>query len=263
MTPQVDCGRYPVKRTEGDRVEVTATVFRDGHEQLGAAIRYKPPGATRWQEAPLDALGNDHWAGSFAVDRCGTWQYRIEAWVDRIASFQEELRRKVDAGQADVSSELAEGAVLFGVKELTVDAALAAPAGDRFGKTWSPTYAVDVDRALARFGSWYELFPRSWGGFEGVRAVLPELARLGFDVVYLPPVHPIGHSNRKGRNNTLEAGPEDPGSPWAIGAAEGGHKAVHPELGTIDDFEHLASNPDHGVHRETGRTYFASAYAAV
>jgi starch synthase (maltosyl-transferring) len=242
VTPQIDCGRYAVKRTEGDSVEVTAVIFRDGHEQLGAAIRYKPPGATRWQESPLEPLGNDRWAGAFAVDRAGTWCYRVEAWVDRIASFQDELRRKVDAGQDDVSSELSEGAVLFGVDELTVDAALAAPAGDRFGKAWSATYSVDVDRTLARFGSWYELFPRSWGGFEGVRAVLPELAELGFDVVYLPPIHPIGRTNRKGRNNALDAGARDPGSPWAIGSAEGGHDAINPELGTLADFDRLAGD---------------------
>ena len=242
VTPQVDCGRYGVKRTEGDRVEVTAVIFRDGHEQLGAAIRYKPAGATRWQEAPLEALGNDQWAGSFRVDRCGEWCYRVEAWVDRIASFQEEVRRKVDAGQEDLSSELAEGALLYGRDELTVDDALSAPSGDRSGKTWSPTYTVDVDRPLARFGAWYELFPRSWGGFEGVRAVLPELAELGFDVVYFPPIHPIGSSNRKGRNNALEAAPDDPGSPWAIGSDEGGHEAINPELGTLEDFERLVAD---------------------
>jgi starch synthase (maltosyl-transferring) len=242
VTPQVDCGRYPVKRTEGDRVDVTAVVFRDGHEQLGASIRFKPPGATRWQEAPLEALGNDYWAGSFRVDRPGSWCYRVEAWVDRVASLQEELRRKVDAGQKDLASELAEGAVLLGAQELTVEAALAAPAGDRFGKAWSATYAVDVDRPLARFGAWYELFPRSWGGFEGVRAVLPELAELGFDVVYLPPIHPIGRSNRKGRNNALTARPKDPGSPWAIGSEDGGHDAIDPELGTLAEFERLVAD---------------------
>jgi starch synthase (maltosyl-transferring) len=242
VTPQVDCGRYPVKRTEGDRVDVTAVVFRDGHEQLGASIRFKPPGATRWQEAPLEALGNDYWAGSFRVDRPGSWCYRVEAWVDRVASLQEELRRKVDAGQKDLASELAEGAVLLGAQELTVEAALAAPAGDRFGKAWSATYAVDVDRPLARFGAWYELFPRSWGGFEGVRAVLPALAELGFDVVYLPPIHPIGRSNRKGRNNALTARPKDPGSPWAIGSEDGGHDAIDPELGTLAEFERLVAD---------------------
>jgi starch synthase (maltosyl-transferring) len=241
VLPQIDCGRYALKRTEGDRIEVTAQIFRDGHETLGAAVRYKPPGATRWQEARLDALGNDQWAGSFVVDRCGTWCYRVEAWVDRIASFQEELRRKVDAGQTDLSGELSEGAVLLAEKELTVDAALEFPSRDRSGKTWSPTYEVDVDRPLARFGAWYELFPRSWGGFEGVRALLPRLAELGFDVVYLPPVHPIGESNRKGKNNALVAGPDDPGSPWAIGGAAGGHDAIEPSLGTLTEFELLTA----------------------
>jgi starch synthase (maltosyl-transferring) len=248
VTPQVDCGRYAVKRTEGDRVDVTALVFRDGHELLGAAVRYKAAGATRWLEAPLASLGNDEWAGSFTVDRCGTWCYRIEAWVDRIASYHHELRRKVEAGQTDLAGELAEGAVLLGREQLTVEEALAEPAGDRAEKTWSPTYEVDVDRELARFGSWYEHFPRSWGGFDGVRAVLPKLAELGFDVVYLPPIHPIGTSNRKGRNNVLEAGPKDPGSPWAIGGTEGGHDAIHPELGTVAQFERLVADAKtHGL----------------
>ncbi|HZR94637.1 MAG TPA: alpha-1,4-glucan--maltose-1-phosphate maltosyltransferase [Gaiellaceae bacterium] len=248
VTPQVDCGRYAIKRTVGDRIEVTATIFRDGHEQLGAAVRYKAAGTTRWQESPLRSLGNDRWAGSFAVERAGSWCYRIEAWVDRVASFQEELRRKVDAGQTDLSGELAEGALLLGQKTLTVEEALAAAPGDRSGKAWSPTYEVDVDRELARFGSWYELFPRSWGGFAGVAEVVPRLAELGFDVVYLPPVHPIGHSNRKGRNNTLTAGRDDPGSPWAIGSELGGHDAVNPELGTLEEFEQLvATAKEHGI----------------
>jgi starch synthase (maltosyl-transferring) len=248
VTPQVDCGRYAVKRTVGERVDVTARIFRDGHELIGAAVRYKPAGATRWLEAPLEALGNDDWAGSFTVDRVGTWCYRVEAWVDRVASFQHELRRKVEAGQKELAGELSEGAVLLGVEKLTVEAALGAPAGDRAEKTWSPTYQVDVDRELARFGAWYELFPRSWGGFDGVRAVLPQLAELGFDVVYLPPVHPIGRSNRKGKNNTLEAGAKDPGSPWAIGSREGGHDAIHPELGTTAQFEQLvAAAKKHGI----------------
>jgi starch synthase (maltosyl-transferring) len=248
VTPQIDCGRYAVKRTVGERVDVSATIFRDGHEILGASIRYKPAGATRWKESPLEHLGNDHWEGSFEVDALGMWCYRVEAWVDRVASFHHELQRKVDGGQADLSGELAEGAALLGVETLTVEDALATPAGDRSEKTWSQTYEVDVDRELARFGAWYELFPRSWGGFEGVRKVLPDLAELGFDVVYLPPVHPIGSSNRKGRNNALEAGPGDPGSPWAIGAADGGHDAIHAELGTEAEFTQLvAEAKEHGI----------------
>jgi starch synthase (maltosyl-transferring) len=123
-----------------------------------------------------------------------------------------------------------------------VEDALAAASSERSEKTWSSTYGVDVDRVLARFSSWYELFPRSWGGFEGVRAALPKLAELGFDVVYLPPVHPIGRSSRKGRNNALVAGPEDPGSPWAIGSELGGHDAIDPGLGTLEEFSRLVAD---------------------
>ena len=241
VSPQVDCGRYPVKRAAGDQVAVTARIFRDGHETLGAAVRHKGPDATRWSETPLEPLGNDVWAGSFEVDRPGLWSFRIEAWVDRVASFQEELRRKVAAGQADLTSELSEGAVLLGGDELTVEQALAAPAGTRAEKAWSATYSVDVDRVLGHFGSWYELFPRSWGGFAGVRELLPRFAELGFDVLYLPPIHPIGHTNRKGRNNSEKAEKADVGSPWAIGSEEGGHDAIDPSLGTEKELRALVA----------------------
>jgi starch synthase (maltosyl-transferring) len=239
--PQIDCGRYAVKRTAGDEVEVTARIFRDGHETLGAAVRHRGPGSTRWMESPLEPVGNDVWRGSFEVDRPGTWSFRIEAWVDRVASFQEELRRKVAAGQADLAGELSEGAALLGAEELTVEQALAAPAGARSEKAWSATYEVDVDRVLARFGSWYELFPRSWGGFAGVQALLPQFAELGFDVLYLPPIHPIGHTNRKGRNNSETAKRGDVGSPWAIGSEEGGHDAIDPSLGTEKELRALVA----------------------
>jgi starch synthase (maltosyl-transferring) len=242
VSPQVDCGRYPTKRTVGDRVEVTARIFRDGHETLGATVRYKGPAATRWSETPLEPLGNDAWAGSFEVDRAGLWSFRIESWVDRVASFQDELRRKVAAGQADLAGELSEGAVLLEQAELTVETALAAPAGVRSEKVWSPTYVVDVDRVLARFGSWYELFPRSWGGFAGIRKLLPDFAGLGFDVLYLPPIHPIGVTNRKGRNNSETAEPGDVGSPWAIGSDDGGHNAIDPSLGTEQEFRALVAD---------------------
>jgi len=242
VSPQVDCGRYPVKRTAGERVDVTARVFRDGHETLGAVVRHKAPGAARWAETPLEALGNDVWAGSFAVDRPGLWSFRIEAWVDRVASFQDELRRKVAAGQADLAGELSEGAVLLGDDELSVEKALAATAGPRSEKVSSATYSVDVDRVLGRFGSWYELFPRSWGGFAGLRELLPRFAELGFDVVYLPPIHPIGRTNRKGRNNSDTAKPGDIGSPWAIGSEEGGHDAIEPSLGTEQELRSLVAD---------------------
>ncbi len=248
VTPQLDCGRYAVKRTVGDGVEVRARIFRDGHETLGAAIRFKHPGASRWDEAPLQPIGNDWWEGSFRVDRPGHWSFRIEAWVDRVASFQEEIRRKVAAGQQDLSGELSEGAVLLKRNPVTVEDVLGAPAGDRSEKATSGLLWVDVDRELARFGSWYELFPRSWGGFEGVRKQLPRFAELGFDVLYLPPIHPIGHTNRKGRNNAERAEPDDVGSPWAIGSQEGGHDAIHPELGSEADFRRLvAEAKEHGI----------------
>jgi starch synthase (maltosyl-transferring) len=241
ITPLVDCGRYPVKVCVGDEVRVEATIFRDGHEVLGAALRTKGPGATRWRETPMDDLGNDRWAATFAPDSCGRWSYRVEGWVDPVRSFQWELWRKVEGGQKDLSSELAEAALLLGRKQVTVDEALEAEPGERLERTASETLRADVDTPLARFGAWYELFPRSWDGFEGVEAQLPRFAELGFDVLYLPPVHPIGLTNRKGPNNTLTAGPDDPGSPWAIGAEEGGHTAVNPELGTLEDFERLVA----------------------
>jgi starch synthase (maltosyl-transferring) len=248
VEPQVDCGRYPVKQTVGDLVAVTARIFSDGHDVLGAAVKTKAPGASRWSEEPLEPLGNDEWRGVFAVDRPGIWQFRVEAWIDRVASYQDELRRKVAAGQADLAGELSEGAVLLRKSAVTVDEALAAPAGDRSGRTSSATYGVNADRELARFGSWYELFPRSWGGFDGVRALLPQFAELGFDVLYLTPVHPIGHTSRKGRNNALKAGPNDPGSPWAIGSELGGHDAVDPGLGTVKQFERLVKDArKHGI----------------
>ncbi len=248
MRPQVDCGRHPVKAVAGDRIDVSATIIRDGHEVLGAAVRFRRPGATRWQESPLEPVGDDRFEGGFAADTPGRWSYLVEAWVDRVASFRREVRRKHDAGQDDLTSELAEGEALLGRLSLTLEEALALEPGDRSEKARSQTLGVDVDRERAAFGSWYELFPRSWGGFAGVERVLPELAELGFDVVYLPPIHPIGTTNRKGRNNTLSPRSDDVGSPWAIGGAEGGHTGVHPDLGTLEDFERLVEQArEHGL----------------
>jgi len=239
VEPLVDCGRYALKRVVGERVEVFASIFKDGHDVLGASVRVKPPGAARWQESPLQPLGNDRWRGSFTVDAPGRWSWRIDAWTDRVATWREEIRRKHEAGQDELAGELSEGAVLLGRDSVTVEDALAVESEDRYGATSSATFEIDADRLLGRFGAWYELFPRSWGGFRGVAKLLPELAELGFDVVYLPPVHPIGHTNRKGRNNTLTPEAGDVGSPWAIGDETGGHDALHPDLGTWGDFDAL------------------------
>ena len=241
VEPIVDCGRFAVKATVGERVDVSAIVFKDGHDVLAGALRVKGPADRRWREEPLLPLGNDRFGGSFVAERPGRWQFAVTAWTDRIATWQSEIRRKSEAGQTDLAGELAEGAALLGRESVTVEEGLAAAAGDRHGDASSPAYEVDVDRELARFGAWYELFPRSWGGFGGVAEVLPRLAAHGFDVVYLPPVHPIGHTNRKGRNNALAAEPSDVGSPWAIGNEDGGHDAIDPGLGTWAEFDAMVA----------------------
>ena len=221
-----------------------ADVFKDGHDILA---RRRPLPAGRRAEVARGArctpLGNDRWAGDFEVDALGRWQFTVEAWVDRFATLLDELDRKLEAEQVDLTSELSE-ARRSSAPARSRSGASGRPARPRPTATEAPLDSpleVDVDRERARFGSWYELFPRSWGGFAGVEEVLPQLAELGFDVVYLPPIHPIGTTNRKGRNNALVAEPGDPGSPWAIGGPEGGHDAIHPELGTLADFDALVA----------------------
>jgi starch synthase (maltosyl-transferring) len=221
VSPQVDCGRWPAKACVGDRVEIGATIVRDGHETLRAVVRYRRPKG-RWREAPLAALASDRFAGTFDVDAIGRWRFEVEAWVDRHAGWVAEHDRKVAAGQADLAGELAEGAALFRTGEVD-DWRAAAPelgARDRHGVVRSEPLELEVERERARTGAWYELFPRSWGGLDGVAGVVPELAELGFDIVYLPPIHPIGHTNRKGATTPSGRSRETSG-PWAIGAAGG------------------------------------------
>jgi starch synthase (maltosyl-transferring) len=240
VQPQVDCGRYAAKATLGERVPVSATIARDGHEQLRAVVRYRRAGARRWLERPLVPVGNDRWECDFVVTELGRWQFTVAAWSDPYATWVDELDRKIAAGQSHLAGELSEGEALFGegdVEDWRLRAGELGAAGRDDLVSLPRPLEVDVERERARFGAWYELFPRSWGGFRGVAAVLPELAELGFDVVYLPPVHPIGETYRKGRNNAPAAAPGDPGSPWAIGSSAGGHDALHPELGTWDDFD--------------------------
>jgi starch synthase (maltosyl-transferring) len=275
--PMIDCGRFPAKRTVGEWFQVSADVFRDGHEILRAVVRYRGPGDDDWRETPMHwidrEVDGDRWMGAFEVDRVGRWEFTVEAWSDLFATWRDELRRKLEAGQHELRGELSEGVVLLeeareranGDDRRLIEHVLGtiadrkAPAEAKHDAVLGPellaamerhpdrhdatrmerTLPLDVERERARFGAWYELFPRSWGGFEGVRRQLPRLAELGFDVLYLPPIHPIGKTNRKGRNNSLEAAPGDPGSPWAIGSEEGGHEAIDPSLGTLEEFERL------------------------
>jgi starch synthase (maltosyl-transferring) len=276
VTPIVDGGRYPAKRPLGSQVDIGANVFRDGHDLLAARIVYLPPGEPEWRAAPLTYEFNpDRWFGSFEVERLGRWNFGVEAWPDHFGTWRSEFQKRLKAGQ-DIRPELVVGALLLEryaqllrgdiarrVRKLTkimtddlaslderIAAALAEElAAEVYGPleanelTRSPLYELLVDRAEASFAAWYELFPRSQGTQPGVHGTfadaarrLPEIAALGFDVIYLPPIHPIGETHRKGRNNAPSAQPGDVGSPWGIGSKDGGHMAVHPELGTLQDF---------------------------
>ncbi|GAC1474980.1 MAG: alpha-1,4-glucan--maltose-1-phosphate maltosyltransferase [Isosphaeraceae bacterium] len=280
VQPEIDAGRFAIKRTIGEEVVVTADLFAEGHDVLRALVLHRRAGDELWSEDLMSPLVNDRWSGRFVVTALGRYEYTLTAWVDSFASWLKELGKKVEAGQ-EVGSELLEGGSLVraasrrssgedsawllrraellgrhGEEAARIDAALDPELSlrmdrnpDRSGAwTYERVLGVMVERERARFGAWYELFPRSCsrvpghhGTFKDVEARLPYVAGMGFDVLYLPPIHPIGRAFRKGPNNTLTPGPEDPGSPWAIGGTEGGHKAVHPELGTLADFDRLVA----------------------
>jgi starch synthase (maltosyl-transferring) len=279
VRPTVDDGRYPVKREVGDCLTVTADIFKEGHDALAAVILYRSQDEPEWREAPLRPVGNDAWVGSFPLEANTRYSFTIEAWTDRFGSWADDVARRAEGGQVDLSSELLEGARLVGqarARAVGMDAALLdgalARSGDggsqearlasllqpavreavfqlqerRDATRFDPELEVIVDRPRARFASWYELFPRSQGTLPGRHGTfadcierLADVQRMGFDVIYLPPIHPIGRTGRKGKDNALVAAPGDPGSPWAIGGPEGGHTAVHPELGTLEDFRRL------------------------
>ncbi|HTQ03551.1 MAG TPA: alpha-1,4-glucan--maltose-1-phosphate maltosyltransferase [Polyangiaceae bacterium] len=282
VTPSVDAGRYPLKLPVGSPLDIGANIFRDGHDLVAARVVYLAPGEPQWRSAPLVYDFNpDRWHGSFRADEIGRWHYGVEAWPDHFGTWRSELEKRLQGGQ-DVRPELLVGALLVEryagllrgeaaehARELAtimasdgepLEMRLAAArderlAGEVFGPlepaelTRSPLYELIVDRPEATFAAWYELFPRSQSGRPGVHGTfadtarrLPEIAALGFDVIYLPPIHPIGETHRKGRNNSPTAEPGDVGSPWGIGSSAGGHTAVHPELGTLDDFEQLVAS---------------------
>jgi starch synthase (maltosyl-transferring) len=306
LQPEIDGGRFPIKRTVGESVSVTVDLFADGHDRIAGVLKYRhvPAGPPRrieagaepapqssqwdptfWTEVPLTDLGNDRWGASFTVTEPGEYEYTVEGWIDRYGSWIAGLIAKVEAGQ-DVTSELLEGAQLIDVvssfsrtgedDERLLEAADVLrsnrPQADRVAAAQDPQLRalmaarpdrrestafdrilrVIIDPVRARFGAWYEMFPRSCtpdptrsGTFREAEARLPDIAAMGFDVVYLPPVHPIGRTHRKGPNNSLTSRPGDPGSPWAIGSDEGGHTAIEPGLGTLDDFDRFVETAAH------------------
>jgi len=286
VSPEIDCGRFAIKRVVGETVLVEADVFADGHDQVACQILY-------WQEkkelqtSPMKLLGNDRWRGEFSVELLGRYKYTVEGWIDRFQTWRGELLKRVAAGQ-DVHVDLLVGAELIGEAAMRAtgdDAVLLRDWARRLRETkdrpegadialeeeplgilqrypdrhlasrYEKELVVTVDREKARFSTWYEIFPRSCsphagrhGTFRDCEAGLAHIASMGFDVVYLPPIHPIGRTFRKGKNNSEEAQPTDVGSPWAIGSQEGGHKSIHPELGTLEDFRRFAAKAkEHGL----------------
>ncbi len=288
VSPTVDDGRFPAKRVVGDIVFVEADIFADGHDVLSAVMRHRHQSEGPSHDTRMVPLVNDRWRAELRVDQLGFYLFTFEAWVDHFLTWHRDLRKRVDAGQSDLDVQLPIGlqmiraaaarakgrdgkrlehyvSILEGKEEIA----------DKVHDMWSDElldlmwrngerahathadceYAIEVDRPKAGFSTWYELFPRSTssrqgqhGTFRDVEAQLPRLAKMGFDVLYLPPIHPIGKTFRKGRNNVVGAAANDVGSPWAIGSEEGGHQSIHPQLGTMEDFSHLiAAANSHGI----------------
>jgi starch synthase (maltosyl-transferring) len=287
VSPQIDCGRFPIKRVVGETVAVEAIVFADGHDQVACQISYCRNNEAAAKTSPMVPIGNDRWRGEFTVSRVGQYEYTVEGWIDRFTTWRGDLTKRIAAGQ-DVGVELLIGAQI--IEEVSARAAgedanlfrrfihrLRETKDDESRKNtaldtellnavqryperdlvtrYEKQLGVVVDREKARYSTWYEVFPRSCstepgrhGTLRDCEARLPYIASMGFDVVYLPPIHPIGQTFRKGKNNTISAQPDDVGSPWAIGSAEGGHTAIHPQLGTLEDFKKfIASANGHGL----------------
>ncbi len=274
VTPTTPTREFPAKAVVGEVVTVRAKIFQDGHDLLGARVRWRREGKRTWHSAPLNdmATGTDDWSGTFSPSVVGAHEFEVEAWKDRFATWRHDVEIKAAVGD-DIELELEEGARILeslapalgsrsrrrvldaaeGLRRTTcaLQTRLNAGLDDRVAELVAPVPDADVtrsasfplwvDRPRGGFGAWYEFFPRSEGGLAGAAKRLPAIAEMGFDIVYLPPIHPIGTSHRKGPNNTLTPGPDDPGSPWAIGSPEGGHTAIHPDLGTLDDFRHFVN----------------------
>jgi len=276
VTPEINAGRFAVKRIIGEETVVEADVYADGHDAISCVVLYRKEGNDKWIEVPMTALENDRWRTSFVTRELGRYQYTVMGWIDPFKTWARDFEKRVQAGQ-DLSVDFQIGAALVEAAsrravlthkawltsyaealrvggEEGISKALSPElarlmwehAGRNFATTYSKVLEIVVDRERACYGAWYEMFPRSTspvpgqhGTFKDLEARLPYIAEMGFDVLYLPPIHPIGTIFRKGRNNSTRVAPGDPGSPWAIGSADGGHKAIHPQLGTLDDFHHL------------------------
>ena len=280
IRPRSDAGRFAIKRVVGDAVTIEVDAFADGHDHIVVLLLHRKKNAEAWVETPMESIFNDRYRASLVVEELGRYQYTIEAWVDRFHTWRYDLTKRAAAGQ-DVAIDLLIGAELVEAAagraaggdqrrlahavgqlraetdqkqrlEVALDQELLAlmdrHADRGLATAHKPPLEIAVERPRARFSTWYELFPRSWsdtpgkhGTFRDCIGHLPKIAEMGFDVLYLPPIHPIGTSFRKGKNNAVTATPEDVGSPWAIGGKEGGHKSIHPDLGTLEDFRTLCS----------------------
>lgn len=280
VRPQIDCGRFAIKRVVGETVVVEADVFADGHDQIACQVLYWRDNGEEIQSSPMKPLGNDRWRGEFPVLTLGRYQYTVEGWIDRFQTWRNDLMKRIAAGQ-DVHVEMLIGAEIIEGAAARADSGDAEllrgwtgrlrEAGDKelqktvaldeelfsliqryperhFVSRYEKGLVVVVDREKARFSTWYEVFPRSCalepgkhGTLRDCEARLPYIASMGFDVVYLPPIHPIGRTSRKGKNNSVPAQQDDVGSPWAIGSEEGGHTSIHPRLGRLKDFRQFVS----------------------
>lgn len=278
VEPEIDAGRFPIKRIVGDSVQVEADVFADGHDHVTARLLFRYQEVPGWTSLPMRPLGNDRWRAEFPVGRMGEYFYTVAGWIDHFDTWRGDLEKRIAAGQ-DIAVDLLNGAQLVeqaaeraprdeaaelrrwaarmrvsanpdAAQAAALDPVLAGMMALFLDPAMETRYerelCVTVDREKARYSAWYEMFPRSTaaeagrhGTFRDCEARLDYIERLGFDVLYLPPIHPIGQSFRKGKNNSTTSEPTDPGSPWAIGSPEGGHTAIHAQLGTLDDFCHL------------------------
>lgn len=277
VRPQIDCGRFPIKRIVGDKVVVEADVFADGHDHVRCNLLLRKAGASEWTETEMQSFVNDYWRGEFTLPEVGTYEYTLKAWVDHFQTWRADLQKRLDAQQkvpvdlliggklveeaagrasGEDASKLQNFSKVLTSKtydEERIRVALSEELNTlmkrhpdlRFATTCDKPMSVVVDRVKARCSAWYEMFPRSAGApgkhgtFRDCEARLPYIAELGFDVLYFPPIHPIGTTFRKGKNNSTEAAPGDVGSPWGIGAKDGGHMSILAELGTLDDFRRL------------------------